>query len=146
MQRGIVRTLDADRGYVGLITKTPGHPAWYTSYQYPYLHSLADLAAELPAEAMRADPRPAHTFGLGRNGPICSAEMRQVAYRGDAVLKFKREGRSLEQFVSYIATEAAQHNLQFATPLGPSELRSTARSVARWTWHEFSRAILSHPK
>ena len=67
-------------------------------------------------------------------------ELRQIAYR--EVLAFKRNG-SLETFRSRLERVALGINMQFPEALKLSEMRTIAKSVAKWTWRHFSEAKFS---
>ena len=139
VQRGMRRRLEADPGYVGLIAKNPYHPHWRVDWQRPRPYELDELADALTKDDMRPEPRRL-TFGLGRNCAIFS-DTRQWAYQN--VLACKRAGVSIERFAERLHQIAEGHNLTFNTPLPHSELRSIAKSIAKWTWGKFTEAELS---
>ena len=140
VERGMVRRLDADRHYCGLIGKNPLHESWYTEWQAPTAYALDDLADCLFAEDTRPWPKTMETSGLGRN---CATfdELRAIAYR--EVLRMKRSGATEEQFRLRLQEVAAGINRQFAQPMHLGEIRSIARSVSRWTWRRFSNERFS---
>lgn len=72
---------------------------------------------------------------IGRNVQVFN-EVRTIAYR--EVRSFKRNGATIELFCDRLERIAAGVNLEFAAPLPPRELRSTARSIAKWVWSRFS--------
>src|SRR5262245_63983896 len=84
---------------------------------------------------MRPDPTIETTFGAGRNVTVFD-ELRALAYR--EVLKFKRDGASFEAWFARCQQVAMGINLQFPRALKLSEVRSIAKSVAKWTWRHFS--------
>jgi hypothetical protein len=100
---------------------------------------LAQLDAALTPADKRRILEWKHEIGLGRNCTLFD-ELRQIGYR--EVLACKRQNMSGEHFRTRIEGIATRLNQQFAItaagPLGPSEVRSIARSVSRFCWREFS--------
>lgn len=125
VEQGYRDALRADEAYSGLITKTPGHDAWRTVWgrAEPFtLEELADYLPELPKVRKRRE----EASGLGRN--VCLFEtLRQWAYRA----RFR-----FDDFNDWhAATLAKAESLnQFREPLPASEVRATAKSVAKWVW------------
>jgi replicase family protein/primase-like protein len=134
VERGIARRLDADRHYSGLITKNPVHPHWRVEWRRDDPYTLSELADWLFFEDMRPDATIETTLGAGRNCTVFD-ELRHIAYR--EVLAFKRDG-SLEGWASRCEGRAVALNQRFPQPMRQSEVRVIARSVARWTWRNFS--------
>lgn len=139
VERGLIRRLDADRGYAGLVAKNPLHPRWRVEWRTSAPYSLEVLAGWLSKEDMRPDLVRA-SFGLGRNCAIFD-QLRAFAYR--EVLAFKRSGRTSEAWRQRLSDVAWGMNGQFADPLGDLEVRGIAKSVAKWTWKHFTEAGLS---
>jgi hypothetical protein len=138
VERGLRRRLGADRAYNGLITQNPLHPDWRTDWLGGY--SLSALAASLRRADMRPEPRREHEAGLGRNCSVFD-DTREWAYR--EVLRFKRDGGTPEGWRERCRTIAGAHNSVFALPLPHSEVRSIGKSIADWTWDEFTDAKFS---
>jgi hypothetical protein len=95
-----------------------------------------------------APERLVETTGAGRNVVIFD-HVREVAYR--EVLKFKRDGLDLDVFRRRCEEVAGQVNQQFVGyvcrkqdgsrnegQLHQREIKSIAKSVARWAWRHFS--------
>lgn len=136
IQRGMGRRMGADPAYSGLITKNPLHGRWRTRWLAPRPYSLDDLAGRLTSADMRFKPKTIAEMGfIGRNVQVFN-EVRAIAYR--EVRTFKRNGATIELFRERLERIAAGVNLEFASPLTPRELRSTARSIAKWVWPRFS--------
>lgn len=123
--------LGADLGYAGLLAKNPFHPHWRTTW-HPRLYELGELAEYVDLGKRRA--RPLEIAGLGRNCTLFEG-LRDWAYR--AVLEHKRNRGSEDRWSEVVRDQAEQLNV-FATPLTSSEVKCIAKSVARWTWREFS--------
>ena len=129
------RRLDADRHYVGLITKNPVHPHWRVEWRRDEPYTLSEWADWLSFEDMRPDPSIETTLGVGRNVTVFD-ELLHIAYR--EVLAFKREG-SLETWAARCLRLAIALNQQFPRAMKLSEVRAIAKSVAKWTWRHFAR-------
>ena len=132
-ERGMVKRLDADRGYAGLIMKNPLHGDWRTTERHNHLYALGELDAYLHAENCAAVPR-RETSGLGRNCALFD-DLRQYAYRD--IREFKHTGAPRQAFEASIHEQATAINSQFTSPLPFSEIRATARSIASWVWTHF---------
>ncbi len=123
--------LGADLGYVGLLAKNPFHPDWRTMW-HPRLYELGELAEYVDLKKRRA--KRSEVPGLGRNCTLFE-RLREWAYR--AVLEHKCNGSSEDRWREIVRAQAERLNV-FATPLTSSEVKCLAKSVARWTWREFS--------
>jgi hypothetical protein len=138
VERGLSRRLRADPGYRGFMAKNPLHPHWRTQWLAPQPYALADLAACLTAEDMRAVPTPELEIGLGRNCSLFDA-VRAEAYR--IVDGFRdagdRDAGDREGFAVRVLLIATEFNQGFAAPLFPNEVRATARSISKWTWANY---------
>jgi hypothetical protein len=135
VERGMARRLDADRCYTGLIAKNPMHACWRVEWRRNEPYTLCELEGWLFATDMRPNPTPPKTWGAGRNVTVFD-ELRAVAYR--EVRKFKADGQAFECWFDRCLKVAQGLNSQFPQPLNLSEVRAIARSVARWTWRNFS--------
>ena len=132
--RAPARRISADRQYVGLITKNPVHAHWRVEWRRDEPYTLGELADWLLFEDMRPDATVETTLGAGRN---CAAfdELRLIAYR--EVLTFKRTD-SLDAWAARCERLAIALNQWFPRAMRLSEVRAIAKSVARWTWRNFS--------
>jgi hypothetical protein len=150
VETGMLRRLGADPGYSGLIVKNPKSPCWRVTWPAPFPYNLRQLNSELNREDKMRPPTASESIGLGRNCVLFD-ELRRHAYRD--VLKAKSEGLSLANF--HARTEALGHELnqQFrmtsgSGPLAVGEVRAIARSVARFTYRNFTpgrfSALQSH--
>ena len=137
VERGFARRLGADPAYNGLICKNPLHPAWETDWSASGSYDLLRLNDYL--ERKDKVKIPVHT-SIGRNCAIFDA-IRKVGYR--QVLKFKKEGRNLADFSTYLAGLAATVNAEFPFPLWKVEVEGIVKSVSRWIWDEFTLARFS---
>lgn len=130
--------LDADRGYSGLITKNPLHPHWHVfcpaskaaNFGYYDLSELSEYVT-LPNKL----PKGRESVGLGRNVSLFD-DLRTWSYR--AVRENWRPG-GFNAWQSAVLTKAESLN-QFSEPLPYSEIKATAKSVAKWVWQHFTPA------
>ena len=133
IQHAMTRALGADQSYTHFLTKTPGHARWRTIWGRQKPYGLVELRRALPEDLpLPKRIKAADAVGLGRNVTLFDG-LRQWAYR--ARLEYSR----FEAFSDACLYQAQALNV-FAAPLPLSELRSTARSVAKWTWANFSEA------
>jgi len=133
IQHAMTAALDADRGYIGLITKTPTHGRWRTAVWAPEPYDLDELRDWLPDDLpMPRRIKKSEAFGYGRNVSLFES-LRQWAYR------HRRDYNRYEQWFSACLSHAEQINT-FTTPLGFNEVKATAKSVAKWTWQKFDAA------
>lgn len=126
--------LRSDRAFGGLITKNPLHSAWKTLFLHAHAYELGELAdwVVLPRRPPRRDSA---TWGLGRNVQLFD-ELRTWAYNW--VRTYRNNDATLEQWYAALLHEAAAMNSRFSVPLGFSEVCATTKSIARWTWRQFT--------
>lgn len=133
--------LGADRAFRGPLAKNPLHPTWYLwQPANDAVYELGELAEYVDLPRLQELIQGKVDFdraSLGRNCYLFE-ELRTFSYR--AVRQFWRPG-GFEQFLNQILVEADSINRTFVRSPGPlslSEVRSIARSVARWVWKSFS--------
>ena len=133
IQHAMTRALGADQAYTHFLTKTPGHGRWRTIWGRQKPYELDELRRALPEDLpLPRRIKSTDAVGLGRNVTLFD-NLRAWAYRA------RREYSRFESFSEACLCQAQALNV-FAAPLGVSEIRSTARSVAKWTWANFSEA------
>lgn len=123
--------LGADVGYSGLISKNPLHPAWEVIERQQELWSLGELAEYLTLPAKL--PKEAQSVGLGRNCSLFNS-VRRWAYR--QVLTYKLAGNQEEFGAAVLKTCESFNN--FPQPLPHSEVKATAKSIAKWVWKRYT--------
>lgn len=97
---------------------------------------LGDMFEWLPETAALLDTAQGQGLpltGSGRNVDVFNA-LRVEAYR--TVATARKDGWSKERFAEHVAMAAVGVNAELADPLPERELRSTARSVARYAWQQ----------
>lgn len=138
IQEGLRRTLNADRGYAGLIVKNPLHGHWVTRQWADDPYQLDGLAEhiDLPSPAeMKRRSRQADYAGLGRNCTVFEIVRRQ-AYSN--VRDYWRPGGGVAFAAAVLDLVLAANNTEIGNPMQASECRAIARSIARWTWQRFT--------
>lgn len=124
--------MGADHSYSHLITKNPLHPQWRTTFWTDRAYSLDYLAefVELPKKL----PKNLEVVGLGRNVTMFE-KGRYWAYK--AIRDYMHHNSSYEWEKSVYAQISAI-NSGFEQPLPISEVKATAKSIAKWVWQRFS--------
>ena len=126
--------LDADPGYSGLVSKNPLNPFWQVAIWEENLYTLEDLESWLDLSVKNTKSQ--QEYGLGRNCTLFE-KLRTWAYR--AIRQgWPEYGRWLEA----VQQRAEAYN-DFKTPLQLSEVRATAKSVAKYTHKNFSETGFS---
>lgn len=127
VEQGYRDALQADSGYSNFITKTPGHQDWATRWGRGEAYTLEELAEYLPNGLPSLRKRREEASGLGRNVSLFEG-LRRWAYRA------RKQFDDADEW--HLATRARAKilNGDFAQPLPSSEVRATAKSVAKWVW------------
>lgn len=124
--------MGADPSYSHLITKNPLHPQWRTTfwtertYSLDYLAEFVDLPKKLPKKL--------EVVGLGRNVTMFE-KGRYWAYK--AVRDYLHHNSSYE-WERAVYAQISAINSGFDKPLPLSEVKATAKSIAKWVWQRFS--------
>ena len=140
----LARRLGADMGYVGLITKNPVHRDWWTTWHNHAPYPLDYLAEFCPDADLAAYSRRSRkeVGGLGRNVTVFD-NVREWAY--SAVRAYWRPN-GYEAWADAVRTACESANAfgrEQGGPLPVSEIKATAKSIARWVWQRFNPAAFS---
>lgn len=135
VEQGLIVKLDSDRAYSGLICKNPLHESWIVSIWEQHAYTLDWLADYLDLSTVKKIDR---DVGLGRNFFLFET-LRKWAY------KAIRQGfdSNFNQWLNACETRAQGINTQFIEPLPHNEVKHTAKSVAKFTYRNFSAAGFS---
>ena len=140
----LARRLGADMGYVGLITKNPVHRDWWTTWHNHAPYPLDYLAEFCPDADLAAYSRRSRkeVGGLGRNVTVFD-NVREWAY--SAVREFWRPNgyEAWADAVRAACESANAFGREQGGPLPVSEIKATAKSIARWVWNRFTPAGFS---
>lgn len=120
--------LDADAGYSGLICKNPlRKDVWGVSVWESRLYELGDLDSWLDLDPYKDRRKRLPDYGLGRNCNLFES-LRKWAYRA-----IRQGWPDYERWFQAVLQRAEGYNAQFPEPLALSEVKHTAKSVAKWT-------------
>ena len=133
IQQAYSIALGADHGYSGLITKNPCHETWETYIFDVQPYSLNYLADFVELKELKTDLK--QVSGLGRNCAMFDT-VRYWAY--EAIRAHLSTG--FDKWHSEVLQQAKNANDAFIQPLPYSEVKATAKSVARWVWRNHSEA------
>ncbi|MGP5371353.1 primase C-terminal domain-containing protein, partial [Pseudomonas helleri] len=81
----------------------------------------------------KAKEKPVEDYGLGRNCMLFD-QLRAWAYKA-----IRQGWPDYNQWLNACLDRATGYNVNFTTPLDMSEVKHTAKSVAKWTHRNFNR-------
>ena len=119
--------LGADRGYTGLITKNPCHGAWENHIFGVEPYELNYLADFVELQELKTDLK--EVSGLGRNCMMFDT-VRKWAYKAIR----EHRGSTFDLWLGEVLKMAINANGAFIEPLPYSEVKATAKSIARYCW------------
>lgn len=133
IQQAYSLALGADHGYSGLITKNPCNNTWENHIFDVQPYELSYLADFVDLQELKTDLR--EVSGLGRNCAMFDT-VRFWAYK--AIRAHLAVG--FEKWHLEVLGQAKNANGAFLEPLPYSEVKATAKSVARWVWRNHNSA------
>ena len=119
--------LGADRGYSGLISKNPCHNAWENHIFDVQPYDLNYLADIVELQELKKDLK--EVSGLGRNC-IMFDTVRFWAYKAIRA----HRGSTFDIWLGKVLEQCQNANSAFIEPLPYSEVKATAKSIARYCW------------
>ena len=128
----LTEELGADRGYSKLLAKNPLHSKWDVLTPRIRLYNLDELASWVDLDKYRDRRRRLPEVGYGRNCTLFE-RTRLRAYR-----MRREEWLGYDFYHSAVLGVAHTYNAAFEQPLAHSEVRSTAKSISKWTWSHMS--------
>jgi len=131
VENALCKKLDADVGYSGLICKNPNHSYWKIAIWQPELYTLDWLADSLDLGAVN-DREIVVDYGLGRNCTLFD-KTRKWAYRA-----IRQGWPEYNQWLLACYERASAYNLQFPSVLDENEVMGIAKSIAKWTYSNFT--------
>jgi hypothetical protein len=141
VEDALAEKLRADFGYAGLICKNPTHTAWQTVPGRVQAYDLAELADWVDLAKYQGKKAQEPRGPLGRNNLLFD-RLRVWAY---GELRNYKGKQAFETWHAAVEDQATQLNhfhqadLVRKDPLVWSELKATAKSVAKWTWANFGQ-------
>lgn len=133
IQQAYSLALGADKGYSGLITKNPCNNTWENHIFEVQPYDLNYLADFVELQELKTDLN--EVSGLGRNCAMFDT-VRFWAYK--AIRAHLSLG--FDRWHSEVLEQAKNANAAFIQPLPYSEVKATAKSVARWVWRNHAEA------
>ena len=133
IQQAYSLALGADKSYSGLITKNPCHNTWENHIFDVQPYDLSYLADFVELQELKTDLR--EVSGLGRNCAMFDT-VRFWAYKA---IRANLSG-GFDMWHTKVLEQAKNANDAFIQPLPYSEVKATAKSVARWVWRNHAVA------
>lgn len=129
VQAGLASKLGADVGYSHLITKNPFSQEWRTTFWTDQAYTLDYLAdfVELPKKLTKRQ----EASGLGRNCTLFD-NVRKWAYTAIR----KHRGGVYSKWLDEVISQCEKQNQEFPEALPYSEIKATARSIAKYCWQK----------
>lgn len=139
----MIHKLQSDPNYARLISKNPLNAWWNVHVLRDESYTLEELASWLDLGKMLDKRTKLEPIGLGRNCTMFD-DVRHWAYREvrkppEPVL-FPDIFYSLEGFIAACTQKCRNEQINFPVPLPDSEIRSTGKSIAKWTYYKMSPA------
>ncbi len=132
----LTEKMGADKRYCGLICKNPLHSQWLTTELHAGKFELVKLESRHGVRKKQAQVLPDAANNGGRNCTLFDL-LRFDAYQ--RVNEYRSAGtRFYDMWLRTLENEAHIINSTFSEPLPYSEIRATAKSVAKWTWRNYS--------
>ena len=135
----LAKRLGADMGYSGLITKNPTHSDWLTVWHQIEPYSLDYLAEFCPGADLAAYSRRSRkeVGGLGRNVTVFD-NVREWAYSSVRAYWRPNGYEAWADAVRSACESANAFGREQGGPLPVSEIKATAKSIARWVWRNLT--------
>jgi len=124
VERGLIQTLGADTGYSGLMTKNPISDRWRVDYNNGQF-SLGEIA-EYSGMCSSSKQRVKEEYCEGRNSSLFHAVRHWAYYQVKEYVIF-------EAWSGAVLDKCKKEN-DFTPALPYSEVKATAKSIAKWTW------------
>jgi hypothetical protein len=138
VDRGLTALLGADAGYGKLLAKNPFSRRWTVYVWHEKAWTLTELLDWIPDRFLKRKPARRETIGLGRNCAVFDTA-RTFAYSEWRRLKFDDPVRLFERVYEF----SLNVNADFTVPMLPQEVKSIARSIAKWTARHMTQAGLN---
>lgn len=133
IQQAYCLALGADQGYSGLITKNPCNSQWENHIFDVQPYELGYLADFVELQELKTDLK--EVSGLGRNCMMFDT-VRFWAYKA---IREHLNGM-FDSWYAEVLEQAKNANDAFIQPLPYSEVKATAKSIARWVWRNHAAA------
>ena len=131
------KKLSADLRYTGLLTKNPVDRDWQVFLLNPIPFELDELAdyVDLETKPKPTEEEKKEVSGLGRNCMLFDT-VRFWAYKAIR----EHLGSSFDSWYKEVLERSKIANGAFLEPLPYSEVKATAKSIAKWVWRNHHSA------
>lgn len=137
VERGYRIELGADAGYSGLITRNPYKTLTLCIHKREY--DLFELSDWLKRDLGEYAEKETAVAGLGRNVTLFDTT-RAWAYKAIRFYRVATRSRLFDVWRNEVEDYALGINAQFMSPLAYSEVKATAKSIAKYCWANDYRA------
>lgn len=137
IERGYRIELGADAGYSGLVTRNPYKTRTLCIHKHEY--DLFELSDWLKRDLGEYAEQETVIAGLGRNVTLFDT-VRVWAYKAIRFYRVAARSRLFDVWRNEVEDYALGINAQFPTPLVYSEVKATAKSIAKYCWKHDQRA------
>lgn len=126
--------LKADAGFSGLITRNPykAHTMCLHTHEYD-LFELSDWLKHDLSYYAEKEQQQEIIAGLGRNVEMFDS-VRMWAYKKIRTYRVKNRSKLFNAWHKEVIEKALSINAEFPTPLPFSEVKATAKSIAKYCW------------
>lgn len=131
IERGYRIELGADAGYSGLVTRNPYKTRTLCIHKHEY--DLFELSDWLKRDLGEYAEQETAVAGLGRNVTLFDTT-RVWAYKAIRFYRVAARSRLFDVWRKEVEDYALGINAQFPTPLVYSEVKATAKSIAKYCW------------
>lgn len=137
VERGYRIELGADAGYSGLITRNPYKSRTLCIHRHEY--DLFELSDWLKRDLGDYAEKETAVSGLGRNVTLFDTT-RAWAYKAIRFYRVTARSRLFDVWRKEVEDYALGVNAQFMSPLPYSEVKATAKSIAKYCWKHDAEA------
>lgn len=137
VERGYRIELGADAGYSGLITRNPYKARTLCLHKHEY--DLFELSDWLKRDLGEYAEKETVVAGLGRNVTLFDTS-RAWAYKAIRFYRVAARSRLFSVWRNEVEDYALGINAQFMSPLPYSEVKATAKSIAKYCWKHDAEA------
>lgn len=137
VERGYRVELGADAGYSGLITRNPHKTRTLCLHKHEY--DLGELCEWLKRDLGEYAERETVVAGLGRNVTLFDTS-RAWAYKAVRFYRVAPRSRLFDVWRKEVEDYAVGINAEFMSPLVYSEVKATAKSIAKYCWKRDAEA------
>jgi hypothetical protein len=133
VEYGLAYKLDADLSYVGILAKNALHNDWRVIETMPYAWELQELAESVDLDLLKTKVKDRPEYGLGRNSMLFD-DVSRWSYKA-----IRQGWPQYEQWHRAVLARTEMLNSKFQQPMSFNEYKHVAKSIANWTYGNFSK-------